>query len=73
MGHMTQTGNITVAQAARILGISRWTVVRKIKAGELLADKLDGSTTPWLLNAADVHREAERARRALAQDGEDVA
>jgi excisionase family DNA binding protein len=70
MGHMTQTGNITVAQAARILGISRWTVVRKIKAGELLAEKLDGETTPWLLNAADVEREAERARR---RDGEAVA
>ena len=51
---------VTVTQAAKILGKSRWTVLRMIKTGELLGEKLDGSTTPWLLSRADVERLARR-------------
>lgn len=45
---------MTVAQAAKRLGWSRWTVVRRIKAGDLPAIKLDGETSPWLLARSDV-------------------
>ena len=65
---MTNSGTITVAQAAKILGKSRWTVIRLINKGHLLADKLDGETTPWLLNRADVERFA--TRNPVDQDGD---
>lgn len=47
---------MTVAQAAELLGWSRWTVVRRIKHGDppLPARKLGDSTAPWLLERADV-------------------
>lgn len=54
------SGTITVAQAAKILGKSRWTVWRMCRDGDLIAEKLEGETSPWLLNRADVERRARR-------------
>lgn len=69
MGDVTQTGSplVSVAQAALILGKSRWTVVRRIKSGDLLAEKLGENTAAWLLNRADVERMAARERALAAE------
>jgi excisionase family DNA binding protein len=68
MGDVTQTGSpsITVAQAAEILGKSRWTVVRRIKNGELGAEKLGDNTAAWLLNRAEVERFARNQTAEVA-------
>jgi excisionase family DNA binding protein len=59
---------MTVAQAAELLGWSRWTVVRRIKHGDppLPARKLGDSTSPWLLERTDV----EALAALLADDGD---
>jgi excisionase family DNA binding protein len=58
---------MTVAEAAKFLGWSRWTVVRRIKDGDppLPARKLGGATSAWVLERADV----EALAALLAGDG----
>lgn len=62
---MHQTEQMSVAQAAELLGESRWTVVRRIHSGELAAYKLGNGTSPWVLNRVDVE--------ALATEDGDAA
>jgi excisionase family DNA binding protein len=56
MVHMPQIEQITVSQAARILGCSRWTIVRLLKSGDLKGHKTGDGTTPWLIARKDVER-----------------
>jgi excisionase family DNA binding protein len=60
------SASLTVSQAASILGKSRWTVVRRIKSGDLIAEKLGDNTAAWLLNRADVERLARREASEVA-------
>lgn len=69
MGDVTQTGSshvVTVSQAATIAGKSRWTIVRRIKSGDLLAEKLGENTAAWLVNRADLDRMIRREAAAQA-------
>ncbi len=55
--HMHQTEHVTVAQAAHILGESRWTVQRRIRSGQLKAYQLgDGGTAPYVIDRAAVEQ-----------------
>lgn len=59
----------TVAEAARRIGVSRWTVTRLIAAGTLTpTHKLPGKTGNFLLDPAEI----ERYRRARALAGVEV-
>lgn len=51
---VTQTDYLTVAQASKVLGVSRWTVVRAIKDGRLAGNKLGENTAGWLLRRDEV-------------------
>lgn len=71
LGDMPQTEHVTVTQAAKILGVSRWTVTRALKDDRhpLNGHKLGANTVGWLLLRADVEayrdsRDAERGEAA---------
>jgi excisionase family DNA binding protein len=67
MVHMPQIEQITVSQAAKIIGCSRWTVVRLLNTGELKGHKTGDGTTPWLIARKEAEREAaKRAKGAVA-------
>jgi len=67
---MLKTDHLTVAQAANLLDESRWTVARRIRAGELKAEKSgDGPTAAWKIRRVD----AERLARKLRGDDKPVA
>jgi excisionase family DNA binding protein len=56
-GHMLSTDHLTVAQAAKALNESRWTTARRIRNGELKAQKLDdGATSPYIIRRSDLER-----------------
>ena len=62
---MHQPDLINTAQAAAILGESRWTTRRRIAAGQLPVVAHMGGTNPYLLDRAEVERfAAERAAEA---------
>ena len=62
---MLKTDHLTVAQAANLLDESRWTVARRIRAGELKAEKIgDGPTAAWMIRRSDVERLAKKLRGA---------
>ena len=62
---MLKTDHLTVAQAATLLDESRWTVARRIRAGELKAVKIgDGPTAAWMIRRSDVERLAKKLRGA---------
>ena len=59
VGHRhTDTSNlVTVAQAARELGISRRAVVHRIRAGTLTAVKIgDANTSPYVITRDELDR-----------------
>lgn len=62
--HMPETAHMTVTAAAKELGVSRWTVLRLIDRGELIAEKLGSNTAPWLVSRADVERRISRKANA---------
>jgi hypothetical protein len=67
---MHHKGLLTVAQAALLLGWSRWTVVRQLKGGLLdgAGSKLEGDTSPWLIDRAAVEKiVAERDEKRAAE------
>lgn len=76
---MHQTEHVSVVEAARILGWSRWTVTRALKdpAHPLTGAKLgDTEVSPWLLKRCDVEalRDEIVAKRArLAAEAAEVA
>ena len=65
---MHQTELLTVAKAARMLGCSRWTIVRRINHGDIPAQKLGDATSPWLVDRATVERLAAELRESLARE-----
>jgi excisionase family DNA binding protein len=64
--HMPKSVHVTVVQAAKILGVSRWTVLRALKDGRLRGEKLGENTATWLLDRADV--EALRDARGGSEE-----
>ncbi|MFT4188546.1 MAG: helix-turn-helix domain-containing protein [Aeromicrobium sp.] len=51
------TDVLTVAEAAKALGISRRAVIRRIHAGSISAEKLSaGTTAPFLIHVTEVER-----------------
>lgn len=57
---------MSVTDAAKELGVSRWTVLRLIARNELIAEKLGGGTAPWLVSRADVERRARQNCKDVA-------
>ena len=55
---MSHTDDVTIAEAAGILGESRWTTQRRIRSGQLPARRLGRM---YLLNRSDVEALKQRA------------
>ena len=58
-GEREEFGEITLEQAARILGVSQMTVLRVIRAGALPAQQLCHGA-PWVIRREDLQRPAVR-------------
>jgi excisionase family DNA binding protein len=52
--HMPQPEHLTIAEAAVLLGESRWTTQRRIRSGQLPAVQHGGGTNPYLIARADL-------------------
>lgn len=68
-----QSMTLTTQQAADLLGVSRPTVVRLIKSGELAAERI-GNRHRLVLDDVLAYREARRQRQydALAESAMDI-
>ena len=63
-GQMPQTEQLSVAQAARILGESRWTTQRRIRSGELPATRV--GDTVYVIDKAEVDKIVDERTAASA-------
>ena len=61
---MHQPEHLTIAEAAEILGESRWTTQRRVRSGQLPAFQPGGGTNPYLIDR--LHVEALAAELAKA-------
>ena len=75
LGHVVKLGpmHITSRQVAETRGVSHSTVMRMVRAGEMMPlEKLPGTTGAYLFDSAEVERAFKERKRRLAE-GKSVA